>query len=106
MRFAWGLLILAGVFEVVWAVGFKYSDGLTRLGPTIGAGLAVVASLGLLAVSMKTLALGTAYAVWTAIGVVGTTVVGIALFGDSATAGRLACIGLIVGGTVGLHMLD
>jgi quaternary ammonium compound-resistance protein SugE len=101
---AWGILIVAGLFEVAWAVGLKYSEGLTRLWPTVLTAVALAASMALLALAMRTLPLGTAYTVWTGIGAVGTVVLGIALFGEPATATRLACIVLILAGIVGLKL--
>ena len=104
-RVAWGLLLVAGLFEVGWAVGLKYTDGFTRLVPTIATAVALVASMALLGLAVRTLPLGTAYAVWTGIGTVGTAVLGMALFGEPASAPRLACIGLIVAGIVGLKLV-
>jgi len=100
----WLILILAGIFEVGWAIGLKYADGFTRLWPSLATGVAVVGSMGLLAVAVRTLPLGTSYAIWTGIGTVGTAVLGILLFGEPATAIRLACITLIVAGIVGLKL--
>ena len=101
---AWVCLFVAGLFEIGWAVGLKYTAGLTRLWPTVATGAAVVASMALLAVALRTLPLGTAYAVWTGIGTVGTALLGIVLFREPATALRLVCIGLIVAGIVGLRL--
>jgi len=101
---AWVILFLAGLLEVGWAVGLKYTAGLTRPWPTVGTALALAGSMGLLAVALRTLPLGTAYAVWTGIGTVGTAVLGIVLFREPATAMRLACIALIVAGIVGLKL--
>ena len=101
---AWGLIVLAGVFEVGWAVGLKYTEGFTRLWPSVWTAIAAVASLGLLGLSVRTLPLGTAYAIWTGIGTVGTATLGIFLFKEPATAMRLACIALIMAGIVGLKM--
>jgi quaternary ammonium compound-resistance protein SugE len=103
---AWVLLVLAGLFEVAWAVGLKYTQGFTRPGPSLATLLAMVVSLALLGVALRTLPLGTAYAVWTGIGAVGTVLVGIALFGEPASAGRLACAALILAGIVGLKLLS
>ncbi len=103
---AWGILFLAGLLEVGWAVGLKYTEGFTRLWPTVGTVVALVGSMALLGVALRTLPLGTAYAVWTGIGTIGTAVLGIALFGEPATAGRLVCIALIVAGIVGLKVLS
>jgi quaternary ammonium compound-resistance protein SugE len=101
----WLILVLAGLFEVGWAVGLKSTDGFTRLWPSLGTGLAMIVSFALLSVALKTLPLGTAYTVWTGIGAIGTIVVGIAVFGESASASRLACMGLIVAGIVGLKLV-
>jgi quaternary ammonium compound-resistance protein SugE len=101
---AWVVLFVAGLFEIGWAVGPKYTDGFTRLWPTVATGVALVASMGLLGVALRTLPLGTAYAVWTGIGSVGTAVLGIVLFREPATAMRLVCIALIVAGIVGLKL--
>lgn len=102
---AWILLLLAGLFEVVWAIGLKYTDGFTRPWPSVVTVAAMIASVVLLAWAMKTLPVGTAYAVWTGIGAVGTVILGIALFGEAATLARLACVGLIVAGIVGLKLV-
>lgn len=102
---AWIALFFAGLFEVGWAVGLKHTDGFTRLVPSLLTLAAMVASLGLLAIALKTLPLGTSYAVWTGIGTLGTVILGIVLFGESADAIRLACIGLIVAGIVGLKLV-
>ena len=99
---AWLLLVVAGLFEIGWAVGLKYTDGFTRLWPTVWTGSALIASMALLGMAVRTLPLGTAYAVWTGIGTVGTAILGIVLFREPTTALRLACIALIVGGIVGL----
>jgi quaternary ammonium compound-resistance protein SugE len=100
----WVILFVAGLFEIAWAVGLKYTDGFTRLWPTVGTAVALVASMSLLGLALRTLPLGTAYAVWTGIGSVGTAVLGIVLFREPATAMRLVCIGLIVVGIVGLKL--
>jgi quaternary ammonium compound-resistance protein SugE len=102
---AWVVLFVAGLFEVGWAVGLKYTDGFTRLWPTVGAAVSMVVSLGLLGIALRTLPLGTAYAVWTGIGTVGTVVLGIALFDEPAGALRMACVGLILAGIVGLKLV-
>ncbi len=102
---AWGLLLLAGLFEVAWAVGLKYTEGFTKPVPTVLTIAAMAASLGLLGLALRHLPLGTAYAVWTGVGTLGTVVLGIWLFGESADALRLACIGLIVAGIVGLKLV-
>jgi quaternary ammonium compound-resistance protein SugE len=101
---AWVVLFVAGLLEVGWAVGLKYTEGFTRLWPSVATGVAVIGSMGLLGVSLRTLPLGTAYAIWTGIGSVGTAVLGIALFREPATAMRLVCIALIVAGIVGLKI--
>ncbi len=101
---AWTILIIAGIFEVGWAVSLKYSDGLTRLWPSLVTGVALVLSMVLLAMAMRTLPLGTAYTVWTGIGAIGAVVLGIVLFGEPATAMRLVCITLILTGIVGLKL--
>ena len=101
---AWVLLFIAGLFEVGWAVGLKYTDGFTRLWPSVGTATALVASMVLLASAVRTLPLGTAYAVWTGIGTVGTAILGIVLFREPATAMRLVCITMIVAGIVGLKL--
>ncbi len=102
----WGILVLAGLFEIVWAVGLKYTEGFTRLWPTAGTLLAMAVSFGLLAHALKTLPVGTAYAVWTGIGAVGTAIVGIVLLGESASPARLLCIAMIGAGIVGLKMVS
>lgn len=101
---AWLLLVLAGLFEVAWAIGLKYTDGFTRLWPTVGTVVAMVVSLGLLGLAMKTLPVGTSYAVWVGVGAVGTAILGIVLLGEPANAGRVASLGLIVAGIVGLKL--
>ena len=102
---AWGILFAAGLFEIGWAVGLKYSQGFTRLWPSLATVGAMAVSLGLLGLALRTLPLGTAYAVWTGIGAVGTVLLGVVLFGESASAARLACVGLIVAGILGLKLL-
>ncbi len=101
---AWVILCLAGLLEVGWAVGLKYTEGFTRPWPTAGTAAALVASMALLGVALRTLPLGTAYAVWTGIGTVGTALLGIFLFDEPATAIRLSCIGLILAGILGLRL--
>jgi quaternary ammonium compound-resistance protein SugE len=101
---AWLLLMLAGLFEVGWAIGLKYTNGFTRLWPTIGTVLAMVVSLGLLGIAMKSLPVGTSYAVWVGVGAVGTAIMGIVLLGEVANAGRLISLGLIIAGIVGLKI--
>lgn len=102
-RMPWVILIVAGVLETAWAVGLKFTDGFTRPWPTALTITALIASVWLLSLSVRTLPLGTAYAVWTGIGAVGTVIIGIWKFGESASLFRLACIGLIVLGLVGLR---
>ena len=99
---AWALLVLAGLFEVGWAVGLKYTAGFTRPWPTVLTIAAMVISMGLLGLVARQLPIGTAYAVWTGIGAVGTAALGIWLFGESATVLRLVCLTLIIAGVVGL----
>ena len=101
---AWVVLFVAGLFEIGWAVGLKYTDGFTRPWPVIGTVGALIISVALLGVAVRSLPLGTAYAVWTGIGTVGTAVLGIYLFREPATAVRLFCIALIVAGIVGLKL--
>ena len=101
---AWSLLILAGLLEIGWAIGLKYTDGFTKPGPSILTGTAMALSMYLLALAARELPIGTAYAVWTGIGALGTAVLGMALFGESRDAMRLASIGLIVGGVLGLKL--
>ncbi|WP_439925809.1 quaternary ammonium compound efflux SMR transporter SugE [Nitrobacter sp. JJSN] len=102
---AWFMLFVAGLMEIGWAVGLKYTEGFTRLVPSVLTLAAMAASLGLLGLVLKTLPIGTAYAVWTGIGAVGTAILGIVLFGDPATMARLACIALIVAGIAGLKLV-
>lgn len=102
---AWVVLFIAGLCEIGWAVGLKYTDGFTRLGPTVFTAFSLVASMALLGWAVKTLPLGTAYAVWTGIGAVGAVILGIVLFKEPATLARLACVGLIVTGILGLKFL-
>lgn len=100
----WVILVVAGLLEIGWAAGLKLSDGLTRPLPAIVTIAAMVVSMWLLAIAVRTLPVGTAYAVWTGIGTVGTALVGIAVLGEPAALVRLACIGLIVAGIIGLKM--
>ncbi len=102
---AWIYLFFAGVFEIGWAIGLKYTAGFTRLVPTLLTVASMIVSLGLLGLALKTLPVGTAYAIWTGIGTVGTALLGIWLLGEPATAARLACIALIVSGIVGLKLV-
>lgn len=101
---AWLYLFLAGLSEIGWAIGLKYTDGFTRPVPTILTVASMIVSLGLLGLALKTLPIGTGYAVWTGIGTIGTAILGIILFNEPATAIRLACIGLIVCGIAGLKL--
>jgi quaternary ammonium compound-resistance protein SugE len=100
----WILLFFAGLLEVGWAIGLKYTDGFSRLWPTLGTVAAMVGSVALLGLAMKHLPVGTAYAVWTGIGSVGTVVLGILLLDEPASATRLVCLGLILAGIVGLKV--
>jgi quaternary ammonium compound-resistance protein SugE len=102
---AWVYLVIAGVFEVGWALGLKYTEGFTRLGPTLATVSLMVASFAFLGLALRTLPLGTAYAVWTGIGTAGTVLLGMLLFGEPAEPLRLACMLLIVSGVAGLRIL-
>ena len=102
----WVLLVIAGLLEVGWAIGLKYTHGFTRLWPSVWTAVAIVVSMVLLGVAMRSLPAGTAYAVWTGIGTVGTVILGIALLGEPATPARVACIVLILAGIVGLKVLS
>jgi len=102
---AWAVLFAAGLLEVGWAIGLKYTEGFTRLTPSVLTLAAMAGSIILLGLALKTLPIGTAYAVWTGIGAVGTALLGIWLLGEPATALRLACIGLIVAGITGLKLV-
>ena len=102
---AWALLFLAGLLEVAWAVGLKYTDGFTRPWPTVATLAAMIGSMVLLALAVRTLPLGTAYAVWTGIGTAGAVLLGILLFNEPATLARLFFVGLIVAGIVGLKLV-
>jgi quaternary ammonium compound-resistance protein SugE len=102
---AWAILFTAGLLEIGWAIGLKYTEGFSRLVPSVLTLAAMAGSILLLGIALKTLPIGTAYAVWTGIGAVGTAILGIILFGDPATAARIACIGLIVAGIVGLKLV-
>lgn len=103
---AWFVLFVAGLFEVGWAVGLKYTEGFTRLWPSLWTVGAMAISLGLLGWSLKTLPLGTAYAIWTGVGAVGTAIFGIAVLGESSDLARIFCIGLIVAGIIGLKLVS
>lgn len=100
----WTVLVLAGLFEIAWAVGLKYTEGFSRLLPSVLTAVAMVISIVLLAIATKKLPLGTAYAVWTGIGAVGAVTLGIVLFGESAQPLRLLCVGLILAGIIGLKL--
>jgi quaternary ammonium compound-resistance protein SugE len=100
----WIVLIVAGILEVAWAIGLKYTEGFTRLGPSVATLAAMVGSVVLLGLAMRDLPVGTAYAVWTGIGAVGTAILGIVLFGEAASVARLVCLGLILAGIVGLKV--
>jgi quaternary ammonium compound-resistance protein SugE len=101
---AWTYILIAGCFEIVFALGLKYTEGFTRLGPSLLTVVAGVASLLILSQSLKTLPVGTGYAMWTGIGAVGTAIFGILLFNEPRDAARLVCIGLIISGIVGLRL--
>ena len=101
---AWAILIIAGLFEIGWAVGLKYTEGFTRLWPSIWTVAAMIVSLYLLAVAIRTLPIGTSYAVWTGVGAAGTAILGMILLGEPASIARVASIGLIVAGIVGLRL--
>ena len=100
----WIILVLAGLFETGWAIGLKYADGFTRLWPTVWTGIAMVISLWLLGIALKTLPVGTAYSVWVGVGAVGTVILGIALLEEPANAARLISVALIIGGIIGLKL--
>jgi quaternary ammonium compound-resistance protein SugE len=101
---AWIYLFVAGIFETAWAVGLKYSDGFTKLGPTLFTAVTMIISIYLLALALRTLPVGTGYAVWTGIGAVGTAILGIVLFNESREPARILCIVLIVAGLIGLKL--
>jgi quaternary ammonium compound-resistance protein SugE len=103
---SWVYLFVAGLFEIGWAIGLKYTNGFTRLVPTVLTAISMAVSLGLLGLALKTLPVGTAYAVWTGVGAVGTAILGIYLLNEPAAVGRLVCIGLIVAGIVGLKVVS
>ncbi|HKE62695.1 MAG TPA: quaternary ammonium compound efflux SMR transporter SugE [Nitrospira sp.] len=100
----WIILVLAGLFETGWAIGLKYTDGFTRLWPTVWTGIAMIISLWLLGIALKTLPVGTAYSVWVGVGAVGTVILGIALLEEPASAARLISVALIIGGIIGLKL--
>ena len=101
---AWFILFLAGLFETGWAIGLKYTDGFTRLWPTVWTVFAMIVSLWLLGITVKTLPVGTAYSVWVGVGAVGTVVLGIVLLDEPANAARLISVGLIIAGIIGLKL--
>lgn len=100
----WLILLIAGLFEVAWAIGLKYTDGFNRLWPSIGTATAMILSVVLLGIAMKNIPVGTAYAVWTGIGTLGAVILGIILFKEPATLSRLICLGLILAGIAGLKL--
>jgi quaternary ammonium compound-resistance protein SugE len=104
VQVAWIYLLIAGLFEIVWAIGLKYTEGWSRLWPSIGTLAAMAASVIFLSLAMKALPVGTSYAVWTGIGAIGTVILGIILFAEPATAIRLGCVALILTGIVGLKL--
>lgn len=101
---SWAILVIAGLFEIGWAIGLKYTLGFSRLWPSVWTILAMIVSLWLLGIAMKSLPVGTAYGVWVGVGAVGTAILGIAVLGESANAGRLISIALIVAGIIGLKL--
>ncbi|PZP11623.1 MAG: quaternary ammonium compound-resistance protein SugE [Aliarcobacter butzleri] len=101
---SWGILVLAGIFEIFWAIGLKYTDGFTKLIPSLFTIIAMLVSFWLLSISLKTLPLGTAYAVWVGIGTIGTVIAGIMLFGDSINIIRIISIAFIILGIIGLKI--
>ena len=101
---AWVILVIAGLFETGWAIGLKYTEGFTRLWPTIWTILAMIVSLWLLGIAMKSLPVGTAYSIWVGVGAVGTVILGIVLLGEPANAGRLISITFIIAGIIGLKI--
>jgi quaternary ammonium compound-resistance protein SugE len=103
---SWFYLVLAGLLEIVWAIGLKYTEGFTKLVPSLITIVAMVASVWFLALALRTIPVGTGYAVWTGIGAVGTAILGIVLFAEPATAARLLSIGLIVAGILGLKLVS
>ena len=101
---AWVLLFFAGLFEIGWAIGLKYTEGFTRLVPTVLTVISMIVSVALLGLALKTLPVGTAYAIWTGIGTIGTAILGIYLLGEPANVMRVVCIGLIASGIIGLKL--
>lgn len=106
MTTSWILLLIAGLLEVVWAIGLKYTEGFSKLVPSVITVTAMIISVWLLALALKGIPVGTGYAVWTGIGAVGTAILGIVLFNEAATIARLACIALIVAGIFGLKFFS
>jgi quaternary ammonium compound-resistance protein SugE len=100
----WLILVIAGLFEIGWAIGLKYTEGFTRLWPTVGTALSMIISVGLLGIAMKSLPVGTAYAVWVGVGAVGTAILGIVLFAEPVNMARLVSISFILAGIVGLKL--
>ena len=100
----WIILVLAGLFEIGWAIGLKYTEGFTKLWPTVGTVAAMAISVGLLGVAMKSLPVGTAYAIWVGVGAVGTVILGIVLLNEPVNAMRVISIGLIIAGLIGLKL--
>jgi quaternary ammonium compound-resistance protein SugE len=103
---AWTYLFIAGLLEIGWAIGLKYTDGFSRLWPSVGTIACMIASFGFLAVALKTIPVGTGYAVWTGIGAAGTAILGILVLGESKDLARLACLGLIIAGVIGLKWVS
>ena len=101
---AWLILIIAGIFEIGWAIGLKYTEGFTRLWPTLGTAASMLVSIALLGVALKTLPVGTAYAVWVGVGAVGTVILGIVLLGEPVNTMRLVSLALIIAGIIGLKL--
>jgi len=101
---SWIVLVVAGLFEIGWAIGLKYTEGFTRLWPSIGTVVSMIISVGLLGLAMKSLPVGTAYAVWVGVGAVGTVILGIALLGEPANTARLVSVGFIIAGIIGLKL--
>ncbi len=106
MSMAWWYLLCAGLLEIVWAIGLKYTAGFTRVVPSVITIAAMIGSVWLLALALKSIPVGTGYAVWTGIGAVGTAILGIVIFGEAVNAARIACIALIVAGIFGLKFLS
>ena len=105
-QMSWIYLLIAGLLEIVWAIGLKYTEGFTKLWPSAITIVAMIASVWFLALALRTIPVGTGYAMWTGIGATGTAILGIVLFAEPATAARLACIGVIVAGIVGLKVVS